>query len=287
MNITRIAAFLFVAASSVAAAPGAGLVLVGYPSESGATDTSALRQFELLGGTSGAGQWLESDKLKVGSATYTLYNLAGKVGAVKGGVKTSYGPPCEQTYGVDVSPAPKRDDWWMALSGTWNARPRALRVLPNDHAVYRGVVRELLVKRGLKNPVVSLERVVRVDLDGDQSDEVVIAANHFANGNGLFPPARGQAGDYGVVLVRKIVAGKLQTFELGSNVILTSLTPAQIDQGMMNIPDKYELVNVLDLNGDGKMEVVTFNAIYEDSAVSAWEWDGKQYKTRLISGCGV
>lgn len=285
MNITRIAALLLIAVSSVAAAPGAGTVLIGYPTD--ATDAGTLRLFELLGGTSGAGQWIAGDKLMVSPASYTLYNLAGKAGALRGGVKSSYGVPCEQTYGVDVNPAPQRKDWWIGLSGAWNARPRAVTVLPTSSTVYQAVVRDLLVKKGLKNPIVKLERVVRVDLDGDKSDEIVIAANHFAVPQGLFPPASGQAGDYGLLIVRKVIAGKLQTIELGMDVILKATTQAEIEQGTINNPDSYDLVNVLDLNGDGKMEVVTFNAIYEDSAVSAWDWDGKQFKTRLVSGCGV
>lgn len=285
MKITRFAALLLVAVSSVAAAPGAGMVLVGYPTD--ATDPATLRQFELLGGASGAGQWIKGDKLKVPPAGYTLYNLAGKAGAVQGGLKTSYGVPCEQTYGVTIKPVPQRNDWWMALSGSWNARPRAVTVLPNSSAVYQGIVRDVLIKKGLKNPIVKLERVVRVDLDGDKSDEIVIAANHFAGSSGPFPPVSGQAGDYGLLLVRKVIAGKVQTLELSADVILKATTPAELEQGIQNNPDSFELVNVLDLNGDGKMEVVTFNAIYEDSAVSAWEWDGKKFQTRLISGCGV
>jgi len=80
MTITRIAALLLIAVSSVAAAPGASMVLVGYPTD--ATDPATLRQFELLGGTSGAGPWIQGDKLKVSPSSYTLYNLAGKAGAV-------------------------------------------------------------------------------------------------------------------------------------------------------------------------------------------------------------
>ena len=87
--------------------------------------------------------------------------------------------------------------------------------------------------------------------------------------------------------MRKLVAGKVQTFKLGADVILKATTEAQLEQGNQNNPDSFELVNVLDLNGDGKMEVVIFNAIYEDSAVSAMEWNGKKFVQRLVSGCGV
>ena len=290
MKITRIAALLIAAVSSVAAAPGAGTILVGYPLQGMAPVTT--RQFEVLGGW-GAGKWIKGDQQVVSPSSYTLYNLSGRAGAVRGGGKTSYGVPCEQTYGVEVKSVPKRNDWWMALSTPWNARPRAVTVLPSTNAVYIGIVRELLVKKGLKNPIVKLQQVVRVDLDGDRSDEIVIAANHFAESSGqasigeLFPPVGGQAGDYGLLLVRKVIAGKVKTIEIGADVILKATTPAELEQGIQNNPDRFELVGVLDLNGDGKMEIVMFNAIYEDSAVSALEWDGKKFQPRLISGCGV
>ena len=290
MKITPIVALLLAAISSIAAAPSAVTILVGYPFQEMAP--VATRPFEVLGGW-GAGKWIAGDQQVVSRSSYTLYNLVGKAGTVQGGLKTSYGTPCEQTYGVEVKSVPKRNDWWMALSAPWNARPRAVTVLPNSSAAYVGIVRDLLVKKGLKNPIVKLAQVVRVDLDGDKNDEIVIAANHFAQSSGqasigeLFPPVSGQAGDYGLLIVRKLVAGKVQTFELGADVILKSTTPAEIEQGIQNNPDSYVLVNVLDLNGDGNMEVVMFNAIYEDSAVSALEWDGKKFQQRLISGCGV
>lgn len=284
MKILRIAVVLLAAVSSVAAAPGAATILVGYPIE--ATSAADVKTFELLGGWS-SNQWTKGEKLAIRPSSYTLYNLAGKAGTVQGGLKSSYGVPCEYTYGVNVKPVPNRSDWWMALSAPWNARPRAVTVLPNASVVYGGIVRDLLIRQGLKNPIVKLERVVRVDLDGDKSDEIIIAANHFAKGQGIYPPAEGQAGDYGLLLVRKLIAGKVQTLVLGMDVLLKATTESDIEQGIQNNPDRFELVNVLDLNGDGKMEIVIFNAIYEDSAVSALEWDGKKFQQRLISGCGV
>lgn len=290
MKITRIVASLFVAFASVAAAPSAVTILVGYPFQEMAPVTP--RPFEVLGGWS-AGKWIAGDQQVVSRSSYALYNLAGKAGTVRGGLKTSYGVPCEQTYGVEVNNVPKRNDWWMALSAPWNPRPRAVTVLPNSSAIYQAVVRDFLVKKGLRNPMVKLGQVVRADLDGDGSVEIVISANHFDESSGqadigeLFPPAGGQAGDYGLLLVRKIIAGQVRTFDLGSDVILKATTPQDLEQGIQNNPDSYALVNVLDLNGDGKMEVVMFNAIYEDSAVSALEWDGKKFQQRLISGCGV
>ena len=89
-----------------------------------------------------------------------------------------------------------------------------------------------------------------------------------------------------MLLVRKIIAGKVQTISLGEEFHLKTTTQADIDNGNQNNPDIWELVNVLDLNGDGKLEVIYFNGIYEDYGVFAVEWNGKKFEQRLVSGCG-
>jgi hypothetical protein len=276
---------LGVLASSVAAAPGAGTFLVGLPMTADSAGSPA--EFELLGGY-GASRWQQGDKLPVSAGTrYTLWNLAGSAGSVQGTGKTSYGVPCEETYGVSVNPVPTRADWWVAVNATWNPRPRAVTVLPNSSAPYVAVVREFLQAKGLKTPKVSIDRVVRTDFDGDGKDEVIVAATNYKERNGMFPSSRGAAGDYGLLLVRKVVAGKVQTIVLGADVFLKATTDAEVEQGTMNLPDTYGLVNVLDLNGDGKMEIVMMGAFYEGYGISVMEWDGKGFKERLNSGCGA
>ncbi len=273
-----------VSTMNTVAAPGVGVFLVGSPTDE--TDPARLKSFELLGGAS-AGKWLKHDTLPVSPSSYTLWNLVGKAGVVQGGKKVSFEEPCPDTYSVDVNPAPSRQDWWVAVAAPWNPRPRAVTVLPNSNAAYQAVVRDFLRTKGLKNPKVKLDRVVRTDLDGDKQDEVIIAATNFKEGSSLFPPAGGSSGDYGLLLVRKLVNGKLKTFELGADVFLKPVTEEEIVQGKQNNPDTFALVNVLDLNGDGKMEIIMFNAIYEDYGVFVLDWDGKAFQQRLVTGCGA
>jgi hypothetical protein len=275
---------LFVAASSIAAAPGSGVFLVGDPLS--ADSASQPSSFELLGGWA-SGKWLAHESLKVNPVEYTLWNFAGAAGRVTGGTKVSFQEPCPDTFSVDVKPAPNRADWWIAVNAPWNPRPRTVTVLPNSSAVYQGVVRDFLIGKGLKNPKVKLDRVVKTDLEGDGQDEVIIAATNFKNGSSLVPPSGGAAGDYGLLLMRKIVNGKPETIALGADVFLTPTTIEQVEKGTQNNPDTFALVNVLDLNGDGKMEIIMYNAIYEDYGVFVMEWDGKIFKQRLVTGCGV
>ena len=55
-----------------------------------------------------------------------------------------------------------------------------------------------------------IENILRVDLDGDGEDEVLISAtNYFDKKNRV--PMRSPAGSYSMVLLRRVVAGKVET----------------------------------------------------------------------------
>jgi energy-coupling factor transporter ATP-binding protein EcfA2 len=273
---------LAVLSLGVAAAPNNATFLVGYPP----IDSESV--LEVLGGVSGA-TWLEGQKAvaTVGMKYNSLWNLQGKVaGSSVGTAKESYGVPCEQTYGVKLTPALATKSWIIATNAAWNLRPRAVTVLPNNNGTYRALVFEYLEKQGLKNPEVNITALIKTDLDNDKQDEIIIAATRVER-NGLMPSVGAKQGDYSLLLVRKIVAGKVQTIALGQEIHAKGTTPEDVEAGRQNNPDIWDLVNVLDLNGDGKLEILFFNAIYEDSAVSAVQWDGKKFVTRLMSGCGV
>ncbi len=278
----KILPLLLALSLGVAAAPNSATFLVGYP------ETDADRAFEVLGGVSGS-TWLEGKKaVATANMNYTsFWNINGKLaGSSRGSAKESYGTPCEDTYGVKLASRPAVKNWMIATNASWNLRPRAVTILPNNNPTYRAVVFEYLEKLGLKNPEVNITSLVKTDLDNDKQDEIIIAATRVER-NGLFPAANAKQGDYSVLLVRKVVAGKVQTFSLGEEVHLKAMTEADIEAGKQNNPDIWDLVNVLDLNGDGKLEVLYFNAIYEDSATFAVQWDGKKFVKRLVSGCGV
>ena len=55
-----------------------------------------------------------------------------------------------------------------------------------------------------------IDNILRVDLDGDGEEEVLIsAANYFAKADRV--PMRSPAGSYSMVLLRRVVAGKVET----------------------------------------------------------------------------
>ncbi|GAA5512604.1 hypothetical protein Dcar01_01320 [Deinococcus carri] len=243
---------------------------------------------ELLGAWTPGG-WLSAPRTAPrlrGGQVYRPLLPSGQGASVKGGRAESFGPPCELAFGVPLTPAASGNTFRLFTDAGLKAWPRPVLNLPTTNAVYRDIVRAELVKRGLKNPQVHLTGLTRVDLNGDGRAEVIVEAAHFAERSGLYPPPVGQPGDYSLLLLREVVRGRVVTTVLGEHVApLKPWTPG--DPEPMPMALLYRLAGVADLNGDGRMELVTFGAYYEGYGLDVREWTPGGWKTRLEGGCGV
>ena len=82
--------------------------------------------------------------------------------------------------------------------------------LDTTQTAYIDAVRDFLKTKGITEPKVKIDSIFRVDLDGDGEDEVLISAtNYFSQDNSV--PMRSPAGSYSMVLLRRVVAGKVET----------------------------------------------------------------------------
>ncbi|MBR7070185.1 MAG: hypothetical protein IKI30_07050 [Oxalobacter sp.] len=111
---------------------------------------------------------------------------------------------------------------------TWtegNLMPRAVQSLPPDNVQYKALVADFLAGRGLPYKQVVLTKLLKVDLDGNDADEVIITG-HAAGGKVPF------------AMLRQIQQGNVATTMLAepSDGKVTDLFTA-------------------DLNGDGRMEI--------------------------------
>ncbi|BDP42865.1 hypothetical protein DAETH_28340 [Deinococcus aetherius] len=245
-------------------------------------------QAALLGVWEGR-RWLEDGdaaRRVRGSEGYRVQALGGQVASARGARAESFGAPCPDAFGVTLSPGPRFPTFAVATPAGARSRPRPVTVLPVTGAVYRAAIRDELVKRGLREPAVNVTRVVRADLDGNGTDEVIVEARRFAEGSGLYPPPSGQPGDYSVLLLRHVVGNRVRTSVLGAYVALRARDPNSTDFGPL--ATLHALAGIADLNGDGRMEVITFGAYYEGYALTASEWTpGAGLRARLETGCGA
>ena len=237
----------------------------------------------LLGGSSG-GQWLKPEAaagLIPGGEHYRLYTLTGEVGDSVGG-KPSKGEdgPCSDTLYVTLAPFPSGRGSLVAVAGPWNAMPRRPKIGSPEAQVYREAAAEILKSKGIANPKVNLTQVIQVDLDGDGVDEVLVSATNYARfqpQGGLTPDAR--AGDYSLVFLRQVVQGKVVT-----RIITGEYYPKA---KKFSAPSEHRIIGVLDLNGDGSLEIVLSGRYYEGDWVEAYRVHGAKIIKLFNMGCGA
>ncbi|MFC4456533.1 hypothetical protein [Deinococcus sonorensis] len=247
----------------------------------------------LLGAWAG-GRWLADHAAvpQLEPATrYRSWSLGKAVTSARGARPTSLGEPCDATLGTELHLPGPEGALRLYLPERVQAAPRPVEVLPTANPAYAEVVRAELRRRGIARPQVQLTRLVRADLDGDGTQEVLIEARHFQGeaqqGSALYPPPTGQPGDYSVLLLRSVWNGQAVTSTLGAY-----LGPARRwdpeSSAPMPLATLYRLVDVADVNGDGRMELVTYSAYYEGSGFGVYEWTPRQgAQLRLETGCGV
>lgn len=238
----------------------------------------------VMGGVRG-GRWLEAEemaRLLKGGERYNLYSLNRRMGSRTGRKPASLGAPCTETMFVEnLVPDPQREGL-IAVGANWNALPRVPRVANNDTPAYRTLVANLLRRNGIARPEVNIVRVLRVDLDGDGTEEVLINATRAKRWDSGSIASDSDPGDYSVVLLRKLVRGRVQTIVLTGEYHPRSRNPETDGP-----PNEYAITNVLDLNGDGRMEVIVRGRYYEGDWKTVYDIKGSRAKNIFGCGCGA
>ena len=165
-----------------------------------------------LFGATADGKWIKAEeaaKALRGETTYRIYGLTQSLGEAKGGKpKPAEEEVCSDVLTVSLSPNP--DKGAIALAAPWNALPRKVQILDATQQVYVDAAGGFLKTKGIDKPKVKIESILRVDLDGDGEEEVLISAtNYFQKDEGA--PMRSPAGSYSIVLLRRVVSGKVET----------------------------------------------------------------------------
>ena len=233
-------------------------------------------------GASADGQWVKPEAaagLIPGGESYRLYTLTGEVGNSVGSKPVKGEDACTDTLYVTLTPFPVGRGSLVAVAGPWNAMPRRLKIANPEAEVYREAAAEILRSKGIDNPKVNLTQVIQVDLDGDGVEEVLVSATNYAkpeSGAGLTPDAR--AGDYSLVFLRQVVQGKVVT-----KIITGEYYPKA---KKFNAPAEHRIIGVLDLNGDGIMEIVLSGRYYEGDWIEAYRVEGAKITKLFNMGCG-
>jgi len=174
----------------------------------------------------------------------------------------------------------------IAIAAPWNALPRKPRVADTTQQVYIDAVRDFLKTKGIEQPKVKIESILRVDLDGDGEEEVLISAtNYFRKDDHV--PMRSPAASYSMVLLRRVVAGKVETQLIVGEFYPKAYPKSAQEEGRFNAPNAYKVITTLDLDGDGKMEIVVGSNYYEGEMTTIYQCDPKKAEAVLSVGCGA
>jgi FG-GAP repeat len=241
----------------------------------------------LFGATSN-GKWIKADeaaKALPGETTYNVYGLTQSLGQAKGSEpKASAEHVCSDVLTVSLSPTPEKGV--IALAAPWNALPRKPRVADTTQQVYVDAVRDFLKTKGIEQPKVKIDNILRVDLDGDGEEEVLISAtNYFSKQDRV--PMRSPAASYSMVLLRRMVAGKLETQLVEGEFYPKAYPTPTENDASFNAPNAYKVIATLDLDGDGKMEIVVGSNYYEGEAITIYHCDPEKAEAVLSVGCGA
>jgi hypothetical protein len=232
----------------------------------------------LIGGAQDT-KWVRADafgKRLQGAQKFNLYSLAGPAGEITIS-KIEQDWDCGGEWSVKTSS--KAEAGIAIASPTWNVMPRLPRPIDLKDTTYLKIVGDILKAAGIKKPEVKISQAYKIDLDGDGQDEVVIAANRYGQGLGELSgvPNLTAAGDYSLVFVRKIIGGKAQNIFIVKAVWLIA--------NEAGLPRRNHISAIADLNGDGVMEIVGYNAYHEGS--SSYVFDLKRNKpvAALVCSC--
>jgi hypothetical protein len=218
-----------------------------------------LRTATLLGGTEN-GNWIDASAAAArmsGGEVYSLYSPEGLIGAASG-TKPERDEIC-RTYILQWEPAPANAPV-IGTGGDWNALPRAAEDLGTGGETHRSVVRDWWAAQGHPDAEIFLTRVLRADLDGDGTSEELIGATRMSEPTGH----NVEAGDYSVVLLYR-AAGPLILRLAGEYY------PAAKE---FAFPETFSPSAVMDLNGDGRMEVIVDASRWEGGGTLVFAFDG-------------
>lgn len=165
----------------------------------------------------------------------------------------------------------------IAISSNWNALPRIPKMQNNNNDNYKKIFEDILKSKGIYDTKVNIRQIIRIDLEGDGTEEVLITASNID-----FPlDVVKKNNTYSIVMLRKIVNGSVE------NRILKEEYYNEDGSFESGCPFVYYIPGVLDANGDGIMEIFIEEKYYEGESMEVYEIKKNNIKRVLSYGVGA
>jgi hypothetical protein len=238
-------------------------------------------------GASTSGRWLtaqQSANLLQQGLEFRIFSLTAEVGTAISGKPYPSGI-CPEIHSLPLTP--EYEDGVIGIVAPWNPLPRAARAADKTEPAYADAVRTYLIGAGIENPKIEITQALHVDLDGTGEEQVLISATNYFAKTGERPDSA-VPGSYSGVLLRRIISDKVETQLVVGEVypakaFIRSSAPIYRYGG---VPNWYDVSAVLDLDGDGKLEVVVHSEYSEGGETGIFRCTPTKVEKLLSLRCG-
>ncbi len=249
-----------------------------------AQDTAAFASFVelpwryVIGGYAN-GQWFDSEdtgKLLTTTTAYRVFTLDAEVEQISGAPAAPDADVCPDVMMQTLTPTPDPEQLAIGVHATWNPLPRKAQLVNAEEAAYQHAITELLASNGINKATPGSTQVLSIDLDDDGNAEELITATHYVHQDELLTV---EPGDYSVVFLQRVVNGQRQM-----QVLSGEFYPEKLEDAA---PSIHKITGVLDLNGDGELEVLVNSSYYEGGSLKVWQLQQDKLVGVLAIECGV
>jgi len=210
---------------------------------------------------------------------FTVSNLAGETSAALGAnVEACFDERVGPAIDVVVTPPDPPGFGYNAVAvieQAWPLKPRPVAVTASAPDAYRALGEAAFSGEPVDASQGAIEQVVIADLDGDGDDEALAAFEFVQPSIGPGAP-----GDLAAVLLIDVDTRAAET-------LLLSAVDEDVDADTFPLLERYRVLDVADLNGDGRMEVLVHAWYYEGASVLVYTYDGSELTEVLAAGCGA
>ena len=210
---------------------------------------------------------------------FTVTNLDGETSAALGtNVEACFDERVGPAIDVVVTPPDPPGFGYNAvevIEQSWSLKPRPVAVTASAPDAYRALGEAAFSGEPVDASQGAIEQVVVTDLDGDGDDEALAAFEFVQPSVGPGAP-----GDLAAVLLIDVDTRAAET-------LLLSAVDEDVDADTFPLIERYRVLDVADLNGDGRMEVLVHAWYYEGASVLVYTYDGSELTEVLAAGCGA